>query len=171
MAGFSKQDQWTGPAAPIHTAAAKPDPAAHDIDGAGMTTNEFDAFAGTGAGRRALVAEDDALNRRLAAVLLEAAGWRVDEACDGAEAVSLAARQRYDVLLVDVHMPRMGGIEAVAAIRGGVGPSRAALVAACTSDCGAESRRALAGAGCDFIIQKPYTPADLLDAVRRQRSA
>jgi CheY-like chemotaxis protein len=66
---------------------------------------------------RVLLAEDNAVNQRLAASLLERRGHRVTIASNGREALDALERGRFDVVLMDVQMPQMGGFEATAAIR------------------------------------------------------
>jgi CheY-like chemotaxis protein len=64
-----------------------------------------------------LLVEDNAINRNLAASMLETRGWRVDTAVDGVEAVAAAQEKDYEVVLMDWQMPRMNGLEATRAIR------------------------------------------------------
>ena len=64
-----------------------------------------------------LVAEDNAINRKVATRLLEKFGCRVDVACDGKQAVDMWSRQPYDAILMDCQMPEMDGYEATAEIR------------------------------------------------------
>jgi K+-sensing histidine kinase KdpD len=69
-----------------------------------------------------LVVEDNAINRAVARELLQSDGHRVTEAVDGAEGVRLAALHPFDLILMDISMPRMDGRQATAAIRAGGGP-------------------------------------------------
>ena len=73
--------------------------------------------AGTREGAAILVAEDHAESRELLRVLLETSGYRVILAEDGLEAVELAKRERPDLILTDLHMPGLNGVEAIRRIR------------------------------------------------------
>ena len=73
--------------------------------------------AGTREGAAILVAEDHAESRELLRVLLETSGYRVILAEDGLEAVELAERERPDLILTDLHMPGLNGVEAIRRIR------------------------------------------------------
>src|SRR5690606_14252627 len=66
---------------------------------------------------RVLVAEDNAVNQLVVKTMLQRLGYRPDVVGDGCEAVEALARQHYDVVLMDLHMPIMGGLEATRAIR------------------------------------------------------
>jgi CheY-like chemotaxis protein len=106
-------------------------------------------------GRRVLVADDDAVNRRVTRLQLEHMGFHVDEAVSGAEAVSAAARTPYDVILMDCQMPDMDGAAAAAAIRQAEPPGRRTVIAALTADLSAERRHECQQAGMDEFVEKP----------------
>jgi CheY-like chemotaxis protein len=116
---------------------------------------------------RVLLAEDNRINQVLAVSLLERAGHRVDAVANGIEAVSAVGKIPYDVVLMDVHMPEMGGLEATAAIRrlGGV-HARVPIIALTANAMPGDRERFLA-AGMDDYIAKPIAIDQFLDTVRK----
>ena len=118
------------------------------------------------AGAHVLLAEDEPLNRDLAKGLLESFGVRVDLAEDGRQAVERVSQVDYDMVLMDVQMPTMNGIDAARAIR--LLKSGATLpIVALTANAFEEDRRRCHDAGMDDYITKPFTQDQLLSAVAR----
>lgn len=109
------------------------------------------------AGRRVLLAEDEVVNREIALLLLEEVGLKVDVAVDGAEAVRLAARQAYDVILMDVQMPNLDGLDAARAIRR-LSHHADTPIIAITGNAFAEDKVRCLGAGMNDFITKPMAP-------------
>jgi CheY-like chemotaxis protein len=87
-----------------------------------------------GSGYQVLVVDDNPINLTIASVMLERAGYRVERATDGVEAVRAAAHTRYDAILMDIQMPEMDGIAATRVIRQGPGPSRHTPIIAITAN-------------------------------------
>jgi two-component system sensor histidine kinase/response regulator len=120
---------------------------------------------------RILVADDDTDGRFLTQALLKSVWPRIDAASDGAEAVDLAARNRYDVILLDMRMPRMDGLEAARRIRALPG-GKEAVILALTANVFPENRRDCIEAGMDELIPKAVKAeapfAAILDALRRK---
>lgn len=117
----------------------------------------------TGHKRAVLVVEDNPINRLVVREMLERDGHMVAEAHDGEEGVSMAATRAWDVILMDVSMPRMDGVAATRAIRGGNEASAATPIIALTAHAlPSETERFLA-AGMQDIITKPVSR----DALRR----
>ena len=109
-------------------------------------------------GARVLLAEDNPINAMLARALLEREGCTVDQARTGPEAIEAARVQAYDLILLDLRMPGMGGVEVARAIRkAGVRSPIAAL----TADAFEDARRACLEAGMDDFLTKPLEPAAL----------
>jgi signal transduction histidine kinase/CheY-like chemotaxis protein len=118
-------------------------------------------------GLRVLLAEDNPINALLARTLLTRAGCVVTSAQDGEEAVAAASTASYDLILLDIRMPRLDGFEAAARIRCGAGPSAGAPIVALTADAGEEERVRAAKAGMDDFITKPIDAARLLAVAAR----
>ena len=112
------------------------------------------------AGARILLAEDEPVNQAVTLELLEDAGLRVDLAENGAQAVELAGRQHYDLLLLDVQMPKLNGMEAARAIRGLPGYATTPILAM-TANAFEDDRRACLDAGMNEHIGKPVKPERL----------
>jgi len=116
---------------------------------------------------RILVVDDNAANRSVARALLESIGVEIAAACDGAEALSMLKTGAFDAVLMDVHMPVMDGVEAVARIRGGEAGASDLPVIALTADAMAGERERLLAKGFDDYLSKPIQPAALMAALGR----
>jgi PAS domain S-box-containing protein len=118
-----------------------------------------------GARGRILIAEDGEANQLVAAAILRKAGYAVDLARDGEEALGAARTAAYDLVLMDVRMPRMDGLAATAAIRGLEGPAgRVPIIAMTAAAMPNEVARCLE-AGMDGHVAKPMDLTALLAAV------
>ena len=120
-----------------------------------------------------LLAEDNPVNQTLAVRLLERLGHRVNVVDNGLAAVQQAAEQRYDVILMDLQMPQMGGFEATRHIRAQDGERHTPIVAM-TAHAMAGDREKCFAAGMDAYVSKPVQVAALvraLDEVLKQPSA
>jgi hypothetical protein len=115
---------------------------------------------------RILVAEDSRANQIVAAALLRRAGYAVEIAEDGEQAVSRAAEGGFDLVLMDVQMPKRTGIEATAAIRALKGAAGRVPIVAMTAAALPADREACLAAGMDGYVAKPVDAAALLGAVR-----
>jgi len=118
-------------------------------------------------GLRVLLAEDNPINALLARTLLTRAGCVVTTVQDGEEAVAVAGADAFDLILLDIRMPRLDGFEAAIRIRAGGGPSAAAPMIALTADAGDEERAHAAKAGMDDFITKPIDANRLLQVAAR----
>jgi signal transduction histidine kinase/DNA-binding NarL/FixJ family response regulator len=117
---------------------------------------------------RVLLAEDFELNRLFITQVLEKAGHSVTAAENGAQAVELAAQERFDLILMDLQMPVVGGIEATAGIRALDDPAKAATpVVALTAYAFASERERCLAAGMNDHLTKPVHLDDLARILAR----
>ncbi len=119
---------------------------------------------------RLLVAEDDPVNQLVVLKMLEKLGQHADLVANGAEAVAAVMRQTYDLIVLDLKMPEMGGLEAARRIRAQAGLSRRPRLAALTATALEEDREASREAGIDDFLAKPIRLDDLRELLRRCRS-
>jgi CheY-like chemotaxis protein len=141
--------------------AAQPSARLHAVPTApaASAAHEDDRIAPAAApGVRVLLAEDNPINALLARALLEREGCKVDRIASGDEAVSALSRGFYDLILMDLRMPGLNGLEATRALRerGVTTP-----IVALTADAFDEDRRACLAAGMNDFLAKPLTPPAL----------
>ena len=117
-------------------------------------------------GARVLLAEDNPINQEVASELLHAAGLDVDVADDGERAVAMALAQPYDLILMDMQMPRLDGLQAAREIR--KVPALAGVpIIAMTANAFGEDRAACLAAGMNDHVAKPVDPVLLYDTLHR----
>ena len=126
-----------------------------------------DVVEGLPDGLRVLMADDAPANRELVRVLLEAWGVDLTTVCDGAEAVQAAAKGEYDLILMDVHMPVMDGMDACRAIRALGSEAAATPILALTANVQPEQVEACHAAGMDGHAGKPIEVVALIQAMTR----
>ena len=124
------------------------------------SVSEFDDKLAARVPLRILLAEDNAINQKVGVRLLERMGYRPDVAANGGEVIEALRRQPYDLVLMDVHMPEMDGLEATRRIRrewGAAGPR----IVAMTANAFKGAREEYLEAGMDDYISKPVKVQEL----------
>ena len=116
---------------------------------------------------RVLVAEDNLLNQKVAQRVLERRGHEVVLASTGLLALDAMARQDFDVVVMDLQMPEMDGIEATRRLRRDGGAKSAIPVLGFTASALPEDREACMAAGMDGLVNKPVEPRLLVSEVER----
>ncbi|WP_298294842.1 ATP-binding protein [uncultured Litoreibacter sp.] len=118
-------------------------------------------------GIRILLVDDNASNRFIAKSFLKGTAAQIDEVTNGAQAVEQARQAKYDLILMDMHMPVMSGREAFERIRAGPAHFAYTPIVALTADGAPEDREALLNAGMDGYLSKPLSKAALLSELQR----
>jgi len=131
-----------------------------------------EAVAGPSRHLRILLAEDNAVNQMLAVRLLERQGHAVTVADNGREAITALERQPFDMVLMDVQMPEMGGFEATARIREAEQKTgRHVPIIALTAHAMKGDRERCLAAGMDGYVAKPIKPVELFEVIDRVMAA
>ena len=112
------------------------------------------------AGTRVLLAEDEPINREIIKMLLEGAGLVVDFAEDGVQAVEMSKQRDYALILMDMQMPNLNGVDATKAIRAIPGRGKTPIVAL-TANAFTDDRKLCMDAGMNDFVSKPFVPDDL----------
>jgi CheY-like chemotaxis protein len=150
LVGLVARDEAPAPAAPVV-------PAKSGID-SGMAARHP---------LRILLAEDNVVNQKLALRILQQMGYRADLASNGSEAVDSVRRQTYDVVLMDVQMPEMDGLEASRRICASAAASARPRIVAMTANAMQGDREMCLEAGMDDYITKPIRVERLVEALDR----
>jgi PAS domain S-box-containing protein len=136
-------------------------------DGAPDAHTEPTAAAGEVSPLRVLLVEDNTVNQTLALLLLKKIGYHADVAGNGIEALAALAERTYDVVLMDVQMPEMDGLEATRRINAQWPADRRPRVIAMTANALASDRDECLAAGMDDYVAKPIRLDDLTAALSR----
>jgi len=131
--------------------------------------SQFDGQMGERLPLRILMAEDNAINQKLALRLLERMGYRADVAGNGLEALQALRRQTYDVVLMDVQMPEMDGLEATRVICEEWPQQQRPRIIAMTANAMKEDRAKCLAAGMDDYVSKPIRVGELIEALNQCR--
>jgi CheY-like chemotaxis protein len=137
---------------------------------AGARANRFDNALGSEHPLKILLAEDNVVNQKVALLLLDRMGYRADVAASGQEVVEAVQRQHYDVILMDVHMPEMDGIEATRRLFAMLPPAEHPYIVAMTAAAMQEDRERCRAAGMQNFISKPVKVEELVSALLQARA-
>jgi len=143
--------------------------AAHPVNDAINTRSVFDPDMGKRLPLRILLAEDHITNQKLAIYTLEKLGYRADIASNGLEVLEALNRQDYDVILMDMQMPEMDGLEATRFIRRPVAGFHQPRIIAMTANVTLEDRKACLDAGMDDYLAKPIRIEALIAALNKSQ--
>jgi signal transduction histidine kinase/CheY-like chemotaxis protein/ligand-binding sensor domain-containing protein len=128
-------------------------------------TTEQSASTPDGPTRQVLLVEDDEVNRTMTTHLLQKMGHEIHTASDGMEAIEAVREQTYDVILMDVQMPKMDGLEATRRLRNEELTDEQPYIVALTASVMEEDRERCQEAGMDDFLSKPVRQEDLADAL------
>jgi CheY-like chemotaxis protein/HPt (histidine-containing phosphotransfer) domain-containing protein len=152
-------------ASPLHGALATVLSASFsDAEG---VTSAFDGDLASAHPLRVLLAEDNVVNQKLAIRLLEKLGYRADVAGNGIEAIEALERQPYDLLLSDVQMPEMDGLEATRRILERWPENERPWIVAMTAEAMSGDRERCLEAGMNDYLTKPIRVEELVAAIKR----
>jgi two-component system, cell cycle response regulator DivK len=113
-----------------------------------------------------LVVEDNHDNRAIFAAILDHFGYRVLEAADGEAGVELARKRQPDLILMDISLPKMDGLQATRLLKGEPGTAEIPIIAV-TAHAMREDERRVRQAGCDGYLAKPVEPMRVIEEVGR----
>lgn len=116
---------------------------------------------------KVLVTEDEAINRMYISTILQRNGWEIDEAADGVEAIELIEKNDYDVVLMDISMPRLNGIDAAIKIREDEKDGRHLPLIALTAHAFPADRKKFLEAGMDDVVVKPLNEETLIEVIAK----
>ncbi|MBI5302564.1 MAG: PAS domain S-box protein [Chloroflexi bacterium] len=128
---------------------------------------QMDATMGTRHPLRLLLAEDNLVNQKVALLILQKMGYRADVAGNGLETLDALRRQTYDVVLMDVQMPELDGLDATRRIRAEFDPAQQPRIIAMTAEAMQGDREICLAAGMDDYITKPVRVEELARALER----
>jgi len=114
-----------------------------------------------------LVVDDNATNRMVAQALCEMFDCTCEAACDGQEAIEAVRNGRFDLILMDIKMPKMDGVTAARAIRDLPGETGQAPIVALTANADPDAAASYLAAGMDGVIEKPMKPEHLLAVLQQ----
>jgi CheY-like chemotaxis protein len=116
-------------------------------------------------GKKILLAEDNDINRMIAAIVLKSNGYNITEVLDGKEAVTQLSMQSFDLVLMDIQMPFMDGLEATRIIRKHIN-KKVPIIALTANEIKQEKDRCVQAGMNDFLM-KPFDERDLVSIINK----
>jgi two-component system, cell cycle response regulator DivK len=113
-----------------------------------------------------LYVEDNELNRKIVRDLLRRTAYRLIEATDGESGIATALEERPDLILMDLQLPKVSGIDAVRALRNAPATADIPIIAITSFALSGDQQKAKE-AGASAYLAKPYSPFDLLNVIRK----
>jgi CheY-like chemotaxis protein len=132
--------------------------------------NIFDQMPHDGQTLSILLAEDNMVNQKVTLLTLNRLGYRVDVAASGLEVLDAFRRQAYDIVLMDIHMPDMDGIEATRRLLAERAPGQQPYIIAITAAAMREDRERCRAAGMHNFISKPVKVEELVGILTQARA-
>ena len=117
-------------------------------------------------GKTILYVEDNAMNRQIVRDLLKRTSYQLIEAHDGEAGVALALEKRPDLILMDVQLPKISGLEATRRLRAEPATAQTPIIAITSFALSGDDKKAFE-AGATAYLAKPYSPRDLLGLIRK----
>ena len=124
------------------------------------------ASANSGGGKTILYVEDNEMNRKIVRDLLKRTSYQVIEAFDGEAGVAMALEKRPDLILMDIQLPKISGMEAMRRLRTDPSMANTPIVAITSFALSGDEQKARE-AGATAYLAKPYSPFDLLNLIRK----
>jgi two-component system, cell cycle response regulator DivK len=116
--------------------------------------------------RTILYVEDNAMNRQIVRDLLKRTSYQLIEAHDGEAGIALALEKRPDLILMDIQLPKISGLEATRRLRAEAATAKTPIIAITSFALSGDEQKATE-AGATAYLAKPYSPRDLLGLIRR----
>ena len=113
-----------------------------------------------------LLVEDNEFNRKIVRDLLARTPYRLIEAVDGEQGVAAAQREKPDVIVMDVQLPKISGLEATRRLRAIPETAKTPIIVVTSFALSGDDKKAME-AGATAYLAKPYSPRQLLDAIKR----
>ena len=138
-----------------------------DMEGKSLTKTTSISDYGKFEHIRVLLVDDNAINLKLAKTILEGRGIDVSTAEDGAQAVNQATNDYFDIIFMDLHMPKLDGFQATEQIRNNSNPCQNTTIVALTANAMPEEQLRVFNTGMNDILLKPITEKQLFDIFSR----